>query len=175
MSLTGVFVYPIKSCKGISCERSRLTSTGLQYDREWMLIDVKTRRFVSQRSVPKLSRVHVDVYPSHALFESTSSEDALLRVSTPEMSNTLQVPLGKRAKEEEVLVEAKVWSWSGNAHDEGDDAAKWFSTFLGVDVRLVRFCSHRQTEPEFAPDSETAFSDGYPYLMTTQGKLTFRM
>lgn len=32
-----------------------------------------------------------------------------------------------------------VWEWSGSAFDEGEEAAKWFSDFLGKTSRLVRF------------------------------------
>lgn len=32
-----------------------------------------------------------------------------------------------------------VWEWSGSAFDEGEEAAKWFSDFLGKPSRLVRF------------------------------------
>ena len=32
-----------------------------------------------------------------------------------------------------------VWEWSGSALDEGDEAAKWFTEFLGKPSRLVRF------------------------------------
>lgn len=31
------------------------------------------------------------------------------------------------------------WEWSGSAFDEGEEAAKWFSDFLGKSSRLVRF------------------------------------
>lgn len=31
-----------------------------------------------------------------------------------------------------------VWEWSGVAADEGDEAAAWFSAYLGKPVRLVR-------------------------------------
>ncbi|GKF67847.1 amidoxime reducing component, partial [Tanacetum coccineum] len=32
-----------------------------------------------------------------------------------------------------------VWEWTGSALDEGDEAAKWFTEFLGKPSRLVRF------------------------------------
>jgi hypothetical protein len=32
-----------------------------------------------------------------------------------------------------------VWEWSGVAADEGDEAAAWFSKYLGQPVRLVRY------------------------------------
>jgi len=32
-----------------------------------------------------------------------------------------------------------VWEWTGTAADEGDEAAAWFSKYLEVPVRLVRW------------------------------------
>lgn len=32
-----------------------------------------------------------------------------------------------------------VWEWSGSALDEGAEASKWFSDYLGKASRLVRF------------------------------------
>lgn len=32
-----------------------------------------------------------------------------------------------------------VWEWSGSALDEGDEASKWFTNYLGKPSRMVRF------------------------------------
>lgn len=32
-----------------------------------------------------------------------------------------------------------VWEWTGAGLDQGDDAAQWFSKYLGFPVRLVRY------------------------------------
>lgn len=81
-----------------------------------------------------------------------------------------------------------VWEWTGTATDEGPDAAAWFTTYLGLPCRLVRYVGSgsssgsaaggsssggglpvvRNTEPEFAVKYETRFSDGYPMLIVTQ-------
>lgn len=45
--------------------------------------------------------------------------------------------LGK--SEQPQLVDASVWEWAGQARDEGDDAAAWFSDYLNRPCRLVRF------------------------------------
>ncbi|MGI4855903.1 MAG: MOSC N-terminal beta barrel domain-containing protein, partial [Janthinobacterium lividum] len=37
--LTGLHVYPIKSCAGIALSDAQLCLTGLAYDRSWMLVD----------------------------------------------------------------------------------------------------------------------------------------
>ena len=86
----------------------------------------------------------------------------------------LRVPL-RFELDEDNMTKATVWEWTGDAYDCGEEAAKWFTSFLGgVEVRLVRFpkgSSKRQTDADFAPDSETAFSDGFPFLITSQESL----
>ncbi len=57
----------------------------------------------------------------------------------------------------------------------GDAAAVRLSSWLGTDVRLVRFDPTRQRlcNPEFAGDSgaHTAFADGFPVLVISEGSL----
>ena len=54
--VTDLFVYPIKSCKGIRVESADLWETGLYLDRLWMVVD-EAGRFLSQRTVPRLALV----------------------------------------------------------------------------------------------------------------------
>ncbi len=71
--------------------------------------------------------------------------------------------------------EVVVWRSRVPAFDEGDAAARWLSSVLGADVRLVRFDpSHeRLCNPAFAGDSgaHTAFADGYPVLVIGEASL----
>lgn len=50
--------------------------------------------------------------------------------------DVLKVPL---VEPSEVANGVSVWEWSGSALDEGDEASKWFSKYLGKPSRLVRF------------------------------------
>jgi len=42
--IVDLFIYPIKSCRGISVEKSFLTKQGLDLDRRWMFVDAKTSK-----------------------------------------------------------------------------------------------------------------------------------
>ena len=48
LTLTGLSIYPIKSCARIELARARLTPWGLEHDRIWMLVDAKGL-FLTQR------------------------------------------------------------------------------------------------------------------------------
>lgn len=56
-------------------------------------------------------------------------------IKAPGMS-VLKISLMKPS---EVAEGVSVWEWSGSALDEGAEAAKWFSDYLGKPSQLVRF------------------------------------
>src|SRR5579862_4284415 len=55
-AIAGLFVYPIKSCRGTAMPSSLVTPRGLAHDREWMLVDAGGR-FITQREVPRLALI----------------------------------------------------------------------------------------------------------------------
>lgn len=156
-TVTGLFIYPVKSCRGIEVHESRLTERGLQHDREWMIVDAQDR-FITQREYPRL-----------ALIEPTVDAAALV-LRAPDR-NPLAVPLGPPGDRRTVTV----WRYTGPAFDQGEEAAQWLSSFIGSEVRLVRFdpATRRLCNPEFAGGSgaHTAFSDGYPLLVIGEASL----
>ena len=74
-----------------------------------------------------------------------------------------------------IASEVTVWRSRVRGIDQGDDAARWLSSFLRADVRLVRFddTKTRHCNPEYVGDSgaHTLFSDGYPLLVIGQASL----
>jgi len=53
-TVTDLFVYPLKSARGIACPRLRLGATGFEADRQWMLVNAHGV-FLSQRTHPQLA------------------------------------------------------------------------------------------------------------------------
>lgn len=157
VTISGLWVYPIKSCRGIELMTSILTADGLAWDRHWMLIDHEGR-FLTQRQFPKM-----------ALIATELGEDSLC-VSAAGMSD-LQVPFGH----EGTIVTASVWRERCEAIDAGEPAAGWFSEVLGTDCRLVAFDprAKRISDPDFAGDSgaSTQFSDGFALLVIGEASL----
>jgi uncharacterized protein len=54
--LTHLFIYPVKSARGIALGRAGIASTGLNWDRRWMIVD-ENALFITQRTHPDLARV----------------------------------------------------------------------------------------------------------------------
>ena len=53
-TLTGLWIYPVKSCRGLQLNEAVLTPHGFVHDREWMVVR-PDGRFVTQREEPRLA------------------------------------------------------------------------------------------------------------------------
>jgi len=164
--LTGLNVYPVKSCRGIAVTRARIDVRGLSLtsassrvgDREWMIVD-GNGRFITQRELPRLALIEIAVVSD------------LLRLSMRGMGS-IEVPLEAPPG---VRCEVVVWQSVVPAHDEGATVAAWLAAALGTEARLVRFDSthERACNPDFvgASGAHTAFADAYPLLLAGEASL----
>ena len=158
-TITALYVYPVKSCRGISLAAAELTGRGLAHDREWMVVDGKGQ-FLTQRDLPRM-----------ALIETAITSDSL-RLSAPGQSDALELSLAER---DQPRCRVCVWRDDCAALDEGSAASDWLSTFLAKAVRLVRFDPAHQRLSErhwtHGVDAENHFSDGYPLLVIGEESL----
>ncbi len=157
VTLSGLNVYPVKSCGGVSVREALLIETGLEFDRAWMVVD-ETGTLVTQREHPRM----VLVQPT------LKHTEVVLRA--PGM---LALHLANDAVEGPVRV--RVWDDEVAAFDMGDLAAQWFGDYLGQKVRLVRFDpdEKRLSSKEWTGDidAENAFSDGFPLLVAAEASV----
>ncbi len=158
-TITGLHIYPVKSCRGIALATAELTGRGLAHDREWMVVDAEGQ-FLTQRALPRL-----------ALIETALTSETL-RLSAPGQSDALELSLAGRDRPR---CRVRVWRDDCGALDEGSVAAAWLSAFLGQAVRLVRFDpAHRRLSNHqwtHGVDAENHFSDGYPLLVLGEESL----
>lgn len=157
MHVTGLSIYPIKACAGISLSEVSLTPRGLAHDR-WMMVVDPGGRFLTQRECPTLGQVKPRLLADALALEAPGSD-------------SLTVPLKHSGQRREVVV----WKSTCAAIDQGDEVADWFSQYLGRAVRLVRVADdfHRTLDPHYAPrpSDTTAFADGYPILVLSEESL----
>lgn len=156
-TIAQLWVYPVKSCAGISLTEVELTDTGLLYDRAWMVVDANGE-FVTQRELPRMALIQ------------TAFKMGQLVLRAPGM---LALHLALDAAEGPLKV--RVWDDEVQAYDMGDLAAQWFSDFLGQPLRLARFdpevrrvCSLKWTEGR---EAVTQFADGFSLLVTSTASL----
>jgi uncharacterized protein YcbX len=157
MFLSELFIYPIKSLKGIALTEAKIEKRGLQYDRRWMLVDI-SNKFFTQREFPKMATI------------SISTESTGLKIDV-ERRETLFVPFDARANS---TAEVEVWGSHCPADFVSAEADRWFSEVLDTECRLVYMPdeSLRPVDPNFAVANDVvSFADGYPFLVTTEASL----
>lgn len=155
--LSAIHVYPVKSLAGFRVERWPVVATGLQYDRQWMLVD-GDGLFLSQRKLPRM-----------ALIKTAPAGDALT-LTAPGME-PLRLALSASGGE---WLDVTVWHDRCRARAVSSSADLWFSRFLGQPCRLVYLPeeSVRPVDPKYASASDrTAFSDGFPFLLVSENSL----
>ncbi|MBP5981695.1 MAG: MOSC N-terminal beta barrel domain-containing protein [Halomonas sp.] len=162
MKVTQLNIYPVKSLKGISVNQGELLSSGLTWDRRWMLVDTQ-QRFVTQRQLPLLATVEVAL-----------NADALV-LSHPNV-DPISIPLEKPSGNLRIV---KVWEDHCKAWPESEEVSRWLEAALGESgkgLSLVRFATQfkRLVEADFLDggEADTHFADGYPFLVTSTGSLS---
>ncbi|XP_031129529.1 mitochondrial amidoxime reducing component 2-like [Ipomoea triloba] len=164
-----MWIYPVKSCRGISVSEAPICSTGFLWDRLWMVVN-SGGRACTQRVEPSLALVEVEL-PRDAFCEGWEPKNgSFLEIRAPGM-DALKVPLIEPSTVSDGI---SVWDWSGSALDEGDEAAEWFTKYLGKPSRLVRFHEASQTraaDPNYAAGHKIKFNDAYPIHLASQKSL----
>ena len=157
LRLAGINIYPIKSCRGIALSEWETDAFGLRYDRRWMVVD-DGGTFITQRKHPRMALVEVKL------------GNGVLQIDAPGMP-TLETSLHPAPA---VVTQVVVWNFSGPSTWLGEEAALWFTAFLGTTCSLVHMGDEvvRPANPLFAPEStRVSFADGYPILLISEESL----
>ena len=158
ITLSSIIYYPIKACRGFEVDSSNVERMGLEYDRRMMVVTPQGE-FLTQRKIPRLALV------------TPTMNGNVLTLSAPQF-DSLQVGIRRSGASQPVTI----WKSRGVAAiDQGDEAADWFSNWLGASVRLVHIAEgfKRKLNPEYAvnADDHTGFADAYPILLISEESL----
>ncbi|MCC3151997.1 MOSC domain-containing protein [Hymenobacter sp. BT770] len=154
LTLTGLYLYPVKSLGGYPVPEADVTARGLRYDRRWLLVDERNR-FMTQRQQPELALLTVAPAYNGFLISHRQRPDLL----------PLFVPF--EATPERTLF-VTIWddmAWAWRATPEADE---WMAEALGRPCRLVYMSDmvRRDVEPELNPEGQlVSFADAYPFLL----------
>lgn len=155
--VSGLFIYPVKSARGVAVDEAEVGDRGLVHDRRFMVVDERGG-FLTQRQHPAL-----------ALIQATLHGDTLV-LSAPDAGHA-EVPLRPRGGEHRRV---RVWGDTCEALSVGLDAADLLRRYLDVRCELVYMPdeSIRPVDPDFAePGDHVSFADGFPLLLTSQASL----
>ena len=158
ITLSGLIYYPIKACRGFEVDSSHVERMGLEHDRRMMVVTPEGE-FLTQREHPRLALV------------TPKLEDGTLTLCAPGFDS---IQLGVQSNGTPWSV--NIWKSKGvQAIDQGEEAAQWFSDWLGTSLRLVHIADGylRRINEKYvvSPDDHTGFADGYPILLASEASL----
>lgn len=155
MRVSDLFIYPLKSARGIPLATSDIDAFGLPGDRRAMVVDAKGLS-ITQRDMPVLAQIDVEAISGSFRLSMDGKADI---IATPQALGRLDVDVWK------TIVNAAV------ADEASNDA---LSAWVGRPVKLVFFDgqSRRIASDEWAEgETPVTFSDGFQILVTTTGSL----
>lgn len=126
--LKSITIYPIKSCAGFSVESWPLSSTGLKYDREWLLKSL-TGEILTQKKVPEMSLINTFI----------NLKQQMLSVESPRCQVKLQIKLESDLHlcgQEEFYLHSQ--RYEVRCYD--NEINQWFSNAVGQPCTLVQCC-----------------------------------
>jgi len=156
MRVSDLFIYPLKSARGIAIPSAAIDAFGLTGDRRAMLVD-PSGHFITQRELQALAQIDIQPGPSNLRLKMEGKPDII--VPPPHPDNRMDVI---------------VWKSAVSASVADEETNKALSNWLKRDVKMVFFdgLAKRVANPEWAgDDTPVTFSDGYQILVTTTGSL----
>ena len=170
MKVCKIHRYPLKSGAPEPINLGCLKTTGIEFDRHWMVVTAETGHLVSQRDrgAQKLSLIRAVFVDGRAELIAPDMEPLSLQLNY------------KSDQRRDVTVHGMTYK----AIDIGDDAASWISSYLSPvrrqSLRIVTFPSDydRRLDDKFiGPSADassppvTEFADEYPVLLTNEASL----
>ncbi|XP_062981458.1 mitochondrial amidoxime reducing component 2-like [Elgaria multicarinata webbii] len=164
--VSGIVIYPVKSCRGLPVDRAEVTGLGLRSgdmrDRFWLVIK-EDGHMVTARQEPRLVLV------------SVNSENGHLILKAPEMKE-LAIPV--KVPGNNPVKDCRVFGLDIQGRDCGDEVAHWLTTFLNSQpYRLVHFETHMAPrkcnliEKPFRPTDKIPYSDCGPLLVISEASM----
>ena len=162
ITLSGLYIYPIKSAAGLAIPSATVHPRGLEYDRRWMVVD-QAHRFMTQRKFPQMARIQVQL------------DGETMRISAPNME-PLAVPLqpSPETNNDGDRLTVEVWGDRCPALSMGAESQAWFSHVLGTPCQLVYMPDDTQRPTEHGrhgDQSIVSFADAYPFLLISDASL----
>jgi uncharacterized protein YcbX len=124
-------VYPIKSCRGIEVDETRLRKTGLLLDRNWMFISKSDRKFMTIRSNPAMTLVDTNIVEKDKQTHLEISVQGGAAVTIPAF------PTKEWLAENTTLTQVEIWEEPTDAYEYSESINAVFSKFFKQDVALV--------------------------------------
>lgn len=158
IEVTGIFIYPVKSLRGVRLEDAPLVDGRLVGDRTWLLVN-KFGRFMHMRDYPQMARV-----------EATITERGLT-VRTDTMPSLDIERLSGSSGASTDVTHVRLWRRSAPVIAVGTRADEWFTRALGVACRLMAFAPEASALDVPPYEVHSSLQDATPFHLTTEESL----
>ncbi|MBE0551130.1 MAG: MOSC domain-containing protein [Ignavibacterium sp.] len=158
LTLSEIYIYPVKSLGGISVDSVIVEERGLKYDRRYVLVD-ENNVFMTQRDFPQL-----------ALLKLSFRENGF-RILNQKDNSQLDIPFEPDSNEN---ISVTIWDDICKAVKVGKDLNDWFSNAINKKCSLVFMpdAEKRVVEKKYINDEHiVSFADAYPFLIIGQSSL----
>ncbi|CAB4375162.1 unnamed protein product [Rhizophagus irregularis] len=149
MNISSIYIYPVKSCKGIKVDSWKINNYGFKFDRFWMIVDDQNHA-ITQREHSKLALVSPTIHEN-----DDDDNGGSVILTNPENDQELKLPLLPN-KGNGIKLSVTICDEIIMAYD--------------CDLRIIE--KNLPPKNELLKQPETAFSDGYPFLIISEESLS---
>ncbi|XP_063156386.1 molybdenum cofactor sulfurase isoform X4 [Candoia aspera] len=126
ITITNIYLYPIKSCAAFEVMQWPIENQGLLYDRNWMVTN-QNGVCITQKQEPRL-----------CLIQPLIDLEQNVMIIKAEGMNPISVSLEEKSGTLTEICQSKVCSHRVQTYDCGERLADWFTEFLSRQCRLIR-------------------------------------
>ena len=156
--VTGISLYPVKSCRRVDVDQAVVNQYGLAGDREWQ-VQGPAGQLMTQRKFPALARVQPTPIPGGLRLECDGMPD--LDVERPSHVDS----------------EGNTMTGRVPVADAGDEAAAWFERVLAIGCRLTTIAAGYERRPLIGGDDpfaqQVTFVDAAPVHLVSAASHRF--
>jgi len=159
LTVSQLFIYPIKSLGGIELNSAEVDIRGLKNDRRWMLVD-NNNQFMTQRENHGM-----------ALLKTAIINDRIIISNKHKPDEHIHIPVAITNSKK---IKVRVWNDDCDVLEADTSINNWFTHQLEQECKLVYMPdeSLRVVDTKYASGEEiTSFTDGYPILLLGQSSL----
>lgn len=133
MVVTGLNIFPVKSCRAVPVQEVHFDNYGVVGDRRFMVVD--GNRFTTQRKLPRLALVDVRYGEGEGRKQ--------LHFSAPGAPDFILEPISVGER-----MEVEIWTDTVRVIDQGDAISQWLNGFIGMGSAHLRLVASADEDSE---------------------------
>ena len=157
VELTGVYIYPVKSLRGVRLDEAPLENGRLVGDRTWLLVD-EAGRFMHMRDYPQMARV------------AAAITDVGIRLTTDGVPD-LEVARPTYSPTSDRVTHVRLWRRSAPVIPASREADDWLTRAIGVRCRLMSFLPDVTALNVPSYEVNSSLQDATPFHLTAEESL----